>query len=61
MRLENAFVTIEGLLMNCYEYHIDLWIASFDMRKAFDRIEFSAIFEALRKYGLDEPDLNLIA
>ena len=61
MRLENAFATIEGLLSNCHEHHTDLWIASLDMRKAFDRVEFSALFRALRMYGLDEPHLNLIA
>ena len=60
MRLENAFATIEGLLSNCHEHHIDLWVASLDMRKAFDRVEFSAVFEALQKYGLDNPHLNLI-
>ena len=31
------------------------------MRKAFDRLEFDALFRALRHYGLDEPRLNLIA
>ena len=31
------------------------------MRKAFDRIEFKALFRALRVFGLDEPHLNLIA
>ena len=61
MRLENAFATLESLLSSCHEFHLNLWVASLDMRKAFDRLEFKALFRALRQYGLDEPHLNLIA
>ena len=60
MRLENAFATLESLLSCGHEFYLNLWIARLDMRKAFDKLDFKALFRALRQYGLDEPHLNLI-
>ena len=61
MKLENTLAKIEQIFSNCHEHDIDLWVASLDMQKAFDCVEFSAVFQTLRKYGLDELHLNLIA
>ena len=42
-------------------FRIPLWLASLDLRKAFDRIEWTQLFEALKDQGVPEEYLSLIA
>ena len=51
----------KSLLSSCHEFHLNLLISISHIRKAFDRLEFKALFRVLRQYGLDEPHLNLMA
>ena len=47
IRLEDAFICIEGMLGKCNEFQLLLWIASLDLKKEIDRINFSILFIAL--------------
>ena len=46
--------------MKLHEWKLPLFIASLDLKKAFDRVEHKALFEALRTQGVDEPHLALL-
>ena len=59
--IEDAFATVEGLVGRAQEFGLNVWVASLDMRKAFDRIEFDSMFEALVRDGVDDPHLHLLA
>ena len=59
--IEDAFACLEGILGRFLEFEIDLWIASLDMKKACDRIDFTALFEALEEVGLDKSYIHLLA
>ena len=39
---------------------MELWIASLDLRKAFDRLEHFAIFESLRDQAITNPEIALL-
>ena len=60
IRIEDAIVVIETLTSRTAEWNMPLWIASLDLRKAFDRIEHGALFRALREQGVDDPELALL-
>ena len=60
VRIEDALVVIESLASRAAEFHLPLWIASLDLRKAFDRIEYEVLFQALRDQGLEAPMIALI-
>ena len=60
IRIEDAIVTVENLISATNEFNIPLWIASLDLRKAFDRIQHSFLFEALREQGLSDAEVALI-
>eukprot|EP00973_Karenia_brevis_P084668 11749041-Karenia_brevis.AAC.1 len=42
------------------EYNLDLWIASIDLRKAFDQIEHPALIEALTSHEVPNSYIQLL-
>ena len=44
-------VVAETIISKCNEFNLSLWIASFDIEKAFDRVSRACIFDALRPQG----------
>ena len=42
------------------EYNVDLWIISIDLRKTFDQIEHTALFDAMREHQVPEAYIHLI-
>jgi len=60
IRIEDALATVEILISKTAEWNLPIFIASLDLKKAFDRIEHEALFEALRSQGVDEPHLALL-
>ena len=60
LRIDDALVIAESMFSKCSEFNIPIWMASLDLKKAFDRVSYSAIFEALRSQGIDEPMIALL-
>lgn len=61
VRIDDAFASIESLIENCHEFQLPLWIFSLDLRKAFDRVEYTSLFEALREAALPEGYIALLS
>ena len=59
-RIEEAIGINENVISATNEYNLPLWIASLDLRKAFDRIQYDALFAALREQGLDHAEVALL-
>ena len=60
IRLEDALVVLETLISKTREWNIPLWIASLDLKKAFDKISFSCIFSALCAQGISDEMVSLL-
>ena len=60
VRLEEALVVLETMISKTREYNLPLWLASLDLKKAFDRSSFSSIFAALRAQGISEEMVALL-
>ena len=60
IRLEDALVVVETLASRTSEWNLPLWIASLDLRKAFDRIDHTAMVQALREQGVEDPEVALL-
>ena len=60
IRIEDAIITTENLISATSEFNIPLWMASLDLKKAFDRIQHSYLIEALREQGLSDAEVALI-
>ena len=60
IRIEDALGTAESLFSAYFEYDMDLWIASLDLCKAFDRLEHFAIFESFWDQASTNPEIALL-
>ena len=60
IRLEDALAIAETLIGKTSEWNLPLFIASLDLKKAFDRVEHGALFQALRDQGAEEPYISLL-
>ena len=59
--VEDVFIMYETVVSKCLEWNLPLWTASLDLRKAFDRIEYHALFQALHEQGIDNTYVALLA
>lgn len=48
-RIDDIFVILENMTGKVDEWNVPLWMISLDLRKAFDRIQFGPLFDALRE------------
>ena len=53
-------MVLETLISKTREWNIPLWIASLDLKKAFDKISFPSIFSALRAQGISDEMVSLL-
>ena len=60
IRLDDALAVVETLISKCNEFNLPIWLASLDLKKAFDKITHKVIFEALRNQGIEEAMVALI-
>ena len=60
VRIEDALVVVETLISKTLEWNLPLWMASPDLKKAFDRVEHSSLFGALRQQDIDDPSIALL-
>ena len=60
LRLDDALVMAEIIISKCNELNLYLWIVSFGIKKAFDRVSRACIFDALRAQGINEPMIALL-
>ena len=59
-RIEDALFCAETLIEYALEYNFPIWILNMDLKKVFDCIEYSVIFNGLRQHGIPEEYINLI-
>ena len=60
-RIDDVFAIIENVIGKSNEWNIPLWMISLDLKKAFDRIEFGPLFEALREQGVPDGYIQLLS
>ena len=60
VRIEDALVVVETLISKTTEWNLPLWMASLDLKKAFDRVEHASLFTALRHQNIDDPTIALL-
>ena len=56
----HALFVAEVMMSRCIEFSVPLWIASVDLKKAFDRIQHIVLFDVLRQQGIGEGSLSLL-
>ena len=59
--VEDAFVVLASVCSKSLEWNFPVWFASLDLKKAFDRIEYSSLFGALQSKGVPRPYLKFLA
>ena len=60
-RIDDVFIILESVISKSMEFNMPLWMASLVLRKAFDRIEFTPLFEALRIQEVPESYIALLS
>jgi hypothetical protein len=58
--VDDALLVLECVIGKSIEWNVPLWIVSIDLRKAFDRVCYSSLFDALMEQGVDESYLALL-
>eukprot|EP00959_Pyramimonas_sp_CCMP1952_P183583 3838621-Pyramimonas_sp.AAC.1 len=50
---EGALLILESVISQSIEWNVPVWIVSVDLQKAFDVVEYNALFAALEGQGVD--------
>ena len=58
--IDDAMVVLENVCGKCLAWESEVWFASLDLQKAFDRIEHDSLFQALRAQGVPNMYLQLL-
>ena len=59
--VDDVFAVFENVCSKSLEWSVPIWCASLDLRKALDRIEYNALFDALKVQGVPHAYLKFIA
>jgi hypothetical protein len=57
---DNMF-TVMQILEKANEWQVPVWIASIDFQKAFDTVEHQSLWNALRRQGVSDSYVNILA
>ena len=58
--IDDAMVVLENVCGKCLAWESDIWFASLDLQKAFDRIEHDSLFQALQAQGVPDTYLQVL-
>ena len=58
--VDDAFIVLEAVCSKCLEWNLPVWCMSLDLSKAFDRIEFLPLFQALRDQGVSDEYAGML-
>ena len=58
--IDDAMVVLENVCGKCLAWESDIWFASLDLQKAFDRIEHDFLFQALQTQGVPDTYLQVL-
>ena len=59
--VDGAFTVLEEMMATTAEFRMPLWVASLDLKKAFDRLEFASLLQAVSEQGLPNKYTQLLA
>ena len=59
-RIDDVFGILENVIGKTSEWNLPLWIASLDLRKAFDRVLHRPLLETLRYQNVPEGYIHLL-
>ena len=59
--VDHALMVLECVIGQSIEWNVPVWIVSIDLKKAFDRVCYSSLFDALREQEVDESYLALLS
>ena len=57
---DDATIVFEGMAEKAIEWNLEIWVVSIDLRKAFDRVEYNTLFNALSEQGLPPCYIHLL-
>ena len=60
VRIEDALLVAESLISKTLEWNVPLWMASLDLKKAFDRVQHDYLFAALQEQHIDDSVIALL-
>ena len=60
VRIDDALMIAECVSSYHIEFNIPVWFVSLDLRKAFDRVDYAALFQALRHCELPDGYIALL-
>jgi len=58
---EDALLILEEVVSKSVEFRMPLWLGCLDLSKAFDRIEWHHLFQALKEQGITDKYCSLLA
>ena len=58
--IDHALAVFETVCGKSIEWNCEIWFASLDLTKAFDRVEHNQLFEALREQHVPQPYIALL-
>ena len=58
--IDDAMVVLENVCGKCLAWESDIWFASLDPQKAFDRIEHDSLFQAVQAQGVPDTYLQVL-
>ena len=60
VRIQDALMVVEWVISCSLEFKVPVWLMSFDLHRALDRVDHRALFDELSKYDLPHCFIALI-